>query len=64
MIDVLVRKKDDIDQLIVCFVDKDGVFCSKPACYSYVEAVGMVGLMRENLTEMAHNGEFEPIKRR
>ena len=61
MIDELVRQKDNIDQLIVCFIDKDGVFCARPACYSYVDAVGMVGIMRENLTHMVHNDEFEPI---
>jgi len=64
MIGEPIKQKDNIDQLIVCFIDKDGVFCSKPACYSYVDAVGMVGIMRENLTFMAHNDEFEPIPRR
>jgi len=64
MIDELVRQKDNIDQMIICFVDKDGTFYSKPACYSYVDAVGMVGIMRENLTFMAHNDEFDPIPRK
>lgn len=61
MMDILIQNKDNIDQLIVAFEDKNGVFSSATACHSYVEDKGMIAIMDENLTNQAQNDEFEPI---
>jgi|GEM_PF-6402021 hypothetical protein len=61
LIEQLVAQKDNVDQLIIAFVDKGGVFSSATACRSYVEAKGMVAMMDENLIHQIQNDEFEPI---
>lgn len=54
----------EIDQFAATFVMKDGTTMTVYDVYSYLEAVGMAGILMDTIHTLAYEGQFTPKERR
>lgn len=53
----------DIDTFVVTFNLKDGTTMTVYDCYSFVEALGLTGVMYSTISQQGNDGEFIPKER-
>lgn len=53
----------NIDQYVVTFSLKNGKTMTVFDTYSYLEAVGIVGISQDTIHALSHDGQFIPKKR-
>jgi hypothetical protein len=52
----------DIDQFVATFTSKDGTTMTVYDCFTFLEAMGIVGVTQSTISDLAYDEEFIPKK--